>query len=259
MTYEFHPLAKVFPLIEGAEFDELVADVKANGLNEVITTYEGMILDGRNRYRACIAAGIEPVTSPYIGNDPVGYVISSNLRRRHLNESQRALVAARLATLKDGQRADLIEGLPIGRASELLSVGERSVARAREVQDHGVPELVHAVEQGSVSVSAAADVATLPKCEQVEVVARGEREILEAARSIRAKKAEQRRAERIDRLLATAKQNAPFPSERRYPVIYADPPGTSRSTTKSPASSARLAITIPPCRSKRFARCRCRN
>jgi hypothetical protein len=142
MTYEFHPLAKVFPLIEGAEFDELVADVKANGLNEVITTYEGMILDGRNRYRACIAAGIEPVTSPYIGNDPVGYVISSNLRRRHLNESQRALVAARLATLKDGQRADLIEGLPIGRASELLSVGERSVARAREVQDHGVPELV---------------------------------------------------------------------------------------------------------------------
>jgi N6-adenosine-specific RNA methylase IME4 len=224
MTYEFHPLAKVFPLIEGAEFDELVADVKANGLNEVITTYEGMILDGRNRYRACIAAGIEPVTSPYIGNDPVGYVISSNLRRRHLNESQRALVAARLATLKDGQRADLIEGLPIGRASELLSVGERSVARAREVQDHGVPELVHAVEQGSVSVSAAADVATLPKCEQVEVVARGEREILEAARSIRAKKAEQRRAERIDRLLATAKQNAPFPSERRYPVIYADPP-----------------------------------
>ena len=75
-----------------------------------------------------------------------------------------------------------------------------------------------------MSVSAAADVATLPKCEQIEVVAKGERDILEAAKTIRARKAEQRRAERIGRLLAATKQNAPFPCERRYPVLYADPP-----------------------------------
>jgi hypothetical protein len=67
-----------------------------------------------------------------------------------------------------------------------------------------------------VSVSAAADVATLPKCEQAEVAAGGEREILEAARTIRTKKAEQRRAERIDRPLATTKQNAPFPGGHRF-------------------------------------------
>jgi hypothetical protein len=98
--------------------------------------------------------GVEPIFTVYQGDDPVAYVISLNLRRRHLNESQRALVAAKLATLRDGQRADLVEGLPIGRASGMLNVGERTVARAREVLEHGAPELVSAVEHGKISVSA---------------------------------------------------------------------------------------------------------
>ena len=222
---EFHPLADIFPLLDGQDFAELVADIKApHGLREPIVMFEGKILDGRNRYRACEAARVEPTFTVYQGDDPVAYVVSLNLRRRHLNESQRAMVAAKLATLKDGQRADLVEGLPIGRASEMLNVGERSVARAREVQEHGAPELIHAVEQGAVSVSAAADVAMLPQLNQREIVARGQREILRAAQDIRARKAEIRRAERIERLAATCNQSAPFPSDRRYAVLYADPP-----------------------------------
>jgi ParB-like nuclease domain len=138
---QFHPLADIFPLVEGAEFDELVADIREHGLHEPIVVFEDKILDGRNRYRACEAAGVEPTFTAYTGDDPVAYVVSLNLRRRHLDESQRAMVAAKLATLRDGQRADLVEGLPIGRASEMLNVGERSVARAREVQEHGTPEL----------------------------------------------------------------------------------------------------------------------
>jgi N6-adenosine-specific RNA methylase IME4/ParB-like chromosome segregation protein Spo0J len=222
-AYEFHPLANVFPLIEGAEFDELVADIRERGLHEPIVVLEDMILDGRNRYRACMAAGVEPTFTVYTGNDPLAYVISLNLKRRHLDESQRAMVAAKLATLKLGDNQHS-EGLPIGRGSELLNVGERTVARAREVQEHGAPELVHAVEQGVVSVTAAADIATQPIEEQREIVARGEREILRAAQEIRAKKAEVRRAERIERLVATCNQSAPLPSDRRYAVLYADPP-----------------------------------
>jgi N6-adenosine-specific RNA methylase IME4 len=133
------------------------------------------------------------------------------------------MVAAKLATLKLGDNQHS-EGLPIGRGSELLNVGERTVARAREVQEHGTPELVHAVERGAVSVSAAADVATLSAQEQREIVARGEREILRAAQDIRARKAEIRRAERIERLAATCNHSTPFPSDRRYAVLYADPP-----------------------------------
>jgi N6-adenosine-specific RNA methylase IME4 len=223
LKFEFHPLANVFPLIEGAEFDELVADIKANGLNQCIELYEGKILDGRNRYRACLAAGVEPLAVQYRGDDPVGYVISANLRRRHLDESQRAMVAAKLATLKLGDNQHS-EGLPIGRGSELLNVGERTVARAREVQEFGAPELVDAVERGAVSVSAAADIATQPIEEQRDIVARGERAILRAAQDIRARKAEIRRAERIERLAATCNQNTPFPSDRRYAVLCADPP-----------------------------------
>jgi N6-adenosine-specific RNA methylase IME4 len=220
---EFHPVANIFPLVEGAEFDELVADIREHGLHEPIVVFEDKILDGRNRYRACEAAGIEPTFTVYTDDDPVSYVVSLNLRRRHLDESQRAMVAAKLATLRLGDNQHS-EGLPIGRGSELLNVGERSVARAREVREHGAPELVQAVEQGKVSVSAAADIATQPIEEQREIVARGKREILRAAQQIRARKAEVRRAERIERLAATCNQNTPFPSDRRYAVLYVDPP-----------------------------------
>jgi hypothetical protein len=234
LTIEFHPLAEIFPLIEGQEFADVVADIRAQGLREPIVLFEGKILDGRNRYRACIEAGIEYRTETYTGNDPVGYVVSLNLRRRHLNESQRAMVAAKLATLHDGQRADLVEGLPIGRASELLNVGDRSVARARTVQNQGAPELIHAVEAGKISVSVAADIATESPQQQREIVARGEREILQVAAQIRAKRAEVRQTERIAKLVAISAGNAPLPAERRYPVVYADPPWEHEPGTSPP-------------------------
>lgn len=177
-----HPLASLFPLLEGDEFDALVADIRAYGLRQQIVLYNGAILDGRNRYRACIEAGIEPRFEAYNGSDPLALVVSLNLARRHLSESQRAMVAAKIATLKDGQRSDLVQGLPIGRAAEMLNVGERSVARAKSVLDEGVPELIDKIERGDVSVSAGAELARLPELEQRDIVAAGA--VVEAARDI---------------------------------------------------------------------------
>ena len=134
-----HPLADVFPLLEGAAFDELLADIRAHGVREPIWLYEEKILDGRNRYCAAEVAGLSCPTRAYEGDDPVGFVVSLNLRRRHLSDSQRAMVAARLASMRAGDNQHS-EGLPIGRSSALLNVSERSVARAREVLDQGTPE-----------------------------------------------------------------------------------------------------------------------
>jgi hypothetical protein len=166
LAIPFHPLAGIFPLLEGEAFAALVADIRAKGLHEPIVLHEGKILDGRNRYRACIEAGIAPRFESYSGSDPLGYVVSLNLERRHLDESQRAMVAARIATLQHGtnQHTRGSANLPVqSQAAELLNVSERSVRSARTVQTTGARELVHAVEAGKVKVSVAANIATLSK------------------------------------------------------------------------------------------------
>src|SRR6266581_493235 len=53
MLYSFHPLAEVFPLLEGHEFQALMDDIAAHGVREAVWLYDEQILDGRNRYRAC--------------------------------------------------------------------------------------------------------------------------------------------------------------------------------------------------------------
>ena len=121
-----HPYANIFPLLEGEAFDSFVADIRANGLLEPITIHEGMILDGRNRWNACKAAGVEPRFLEFDGDDPLAFVLSLNVHRRHLDESQRSMVAAQLATMKQGTRTDLS---PIGEKSQaeaaaLLNVGQ---------------------------------------------------------------------------------------------------------------------------------------
>ncbi len=227
---KFHPVAEVFPMITGAEFNALVADIRDYGLRVPIILHpDGRILDGRNRYRACLEAGVQPKYEQWSGvsGDEVRYVVSLNLTRRHLDESQRSIVASRLATLGQGARTDLSEisgKLSQREAAELLNVSTDLVGLAKRVEAHGVQELVAAVERGEVAVSAAAEVAQLSKEEQVEVVARGEREILKAAKEIRARKNEDRRAERVDRLAAIAIGNSPLVSEIKYPIVYADPP-----------------------------------
>jgi N6-adenosine-specific RNA methylase IME4 len=207
------------------ELQSLADDIKANGLQQPITLYQGKILDGRNRYLACAKAGAQATFSNYQGKDPVRWVVSQNLHRRHLTDSQRAMVAKHVETLKHGgdrrsnQDANWQVGITRRRAAEMFNVSERSVARAAKVRDKGTPELIHAVETGTVKVSPAADIATLPKDEQSEVVAKGEKEILKKAAEIREKK----RAEQ--RIINQAKAKAATPKiDGEYDVIVVDPP-----------------------------------
>jgi N6-adenosine-specific RNA methylase IME4 len=221
----FHPLADVFPLIEGDEFEALVADIAAHGQRQKIVMLDGKILDGRNRYRACLAAKVKPRFEPYAGSDPVGFVVSCNLRRRHLDSSQRAIAAAKLATLVRGRRGKGVAGLSAAQAAELLNVSTRSVGAATVVRNKGAAELRAEVEAGRLPVSVAATLAELPADRQAEVVAQGEREIIAAAKAIRARKSEARRQERVGRIREIAQGGAPLTSvAEKFPVIYADPP-----------------------------------
>ncbi len=221
-----HPAAELFPLLSGLEAEALAKDIREFGQHQPITIYQGQILDGRNRYEACLRLGIEPRTTEYIGADPVGFVISMNLMRRHLDESQRAMVAARAADMRSGARTDLapIGGRSQADAARLLNVGERSVERAAKVMSTGVPELAAAVDAGEIAVSTAALIAEEPADVQQEIVAKGEKEIIAAARRIRERKSGERRAQRIVLLEQAARGNVPLDLPSRAAVVLADPP-----------------------------------
>jgi ParB-like chromosome segregation protein Spo0J len=162
-AYEFHPYSEIFPMMddESAEFAALVEDIKEHGLREPIVVYEGRTLDGRNRERACRRLGKKTEMILYEGNDPLGFVLSRNVHRRHLNEGQRAMVAAKLANLELGANQHTEgEGVSIETASRLLNVSRSSVNRALKVLRQGDPALVESVQQGKVSVTAGAALTT---------------------------------------------------------------------------------------------------
>ncbi len=187
---KFHEHAGLFPWIEGAEFEELKADIAANGIREPIVFLDGQILDGRNRYMAARDLGIDYPRVEYQGDDPLGYVISLNLRRRHMNESQRGMVAAKLAKIPRGgdRKSDAFDqtaNLRTDQVAAMMNVSPRTVEAARKVQEIGVPALVAAVETGVVSVSAAAEVAKLPVEEVQALVEKGPVAVKQAAREVR--------------------------------------------------------------------------
>jgi ParB-like chromosome segregation protein Spo0J len=165
-----HRYANIFPMMDGDAIEALARDIKENGLREKIVMFEGKILDGRCRQRACQQAGVKPKYKDYDGDDPLAFVVSKNLHRRHLNDSQRALAAGLASDLKRGANQHT-EGLPIGRASKLFNVKERSGARGKEVVRHGVPEVVAAVAGGKLAISKAAKISRLPKSKQRKALA----------------------------------------------------------------------------------------
>lgn len=212
--YEVHPAAEIFPLLEGQAFEALCADIKTNGLEQMVTLFDGKILDGRNRMRACEIVGVKPDFDEHDGGDPVAFVVSLNLHRRHLNESQRSMVAARIANMGVGDNQHT-EGRSIDLTSQdaaagMLNVSTPSLKRAKKVQQDATPEVSAAVDAGQLPVSQAAQLSDQPEDFQREVVEHvksGDKPI-EAIR-----KAKRSRLHEVE----------PLP-DGKHRVIYADPP-----------------------------------
>lgn len=224
---EFHPLCLAFPELPDDEQAALHADVKANGVRDAGWLYEGMILEGRHRTLAARAANKPMLYREYIGKDPISFVVSANMRRRHLSVAQRAMV---LVTLEQFQHGGKRKGLPkkLLSRSELAELGQVSrgtMMRAAAVRNHGAPELQAAAAAGTVSLQDAATIARdTPAEAQSEIVARGEKQIIAAAKDIRTRKNNERRKDKIERHIAQAKGNKPLHFDRQFVVMSADPP-----------------------------------
>jgi hypothetical protein len=166
----WHPYAELFPWIEGQAFDEFKADVAKRGVIEPVVMFDGQLLDGRNRYMAARDLGIEYPVTEYAGDDPLGFVLSKNLSRRHLTDDQRRMVAARLVNMKQGRPSEAktsqIANITREQAAESLQTDVPGVDRARAVLSHAEPSVVAAVDQGQISVSAASTIAKLPQGDQ---------------------------------------------------------------------------------------------
>lgn len=188
---EIHEMAGIFPMMNDAEYAALKADMAANGLLEDIWIQDEKIVDGRHRYRACIELGIEPRYREWAGEgNPVEFILSMNLHRRHLNESQRALVASRIANMSVG-RPDINTSNDVfitqSEAAKMMNISVPTIQRVAKIEREA-PELILAIESGELRVSKA--------IQQVN------------------------RVERVERIQEVSE----FTVDIKYPVIYADPP-----------------------------------
>jgi hypothetical protein len=179
IKYDAHPLAEIFPMLPDAELHDLAEDIKKNGLRELIVLHEGQILDGRNRYRACEIAGVDARFTKFSGSSPTSFVVSANIRRRHLTPSQKAMAGAKIESFfieeaqkrksesqaKPGEKigAKVRANLPgpkteqRARDEAAKAVGStgRSVGQAKRVLKEGGKAVVEAVEKGELSLNKA--------------------------------------------------------------------------------------------------------
>lgn len=145
---EFHEYANIFPMMTPEEHAGIVADMQANGFNGErwpIVTYQGKILDGRNRWRASQSAGVKPVFVEFKGDDEAAlkFVKQSN-ERRNLKPDQRVLMGARLAEVleKLARERQAEAGVLGALGAEHGSEGGRGNKKTPLVQDRtkGVSE-----------------------------------------------------------------------------------------------------------------------
>ena len=218
-----HPVANIFPLLSDDELKELAQDIKENGLRQTIVLHEEKILDGRNRYRACKLAGVESRFEKFKGDSAASFVISMNLKRRHLSASQRGMVGA------DAEPFFAAEA----KARQATSTGGKH------------PQLVAQMRQGEPKASeqAAATVNVSPRYVQEAKAIKKSSPALAAQVKAGEKTITQARRE-ITRAKVTAQ--AALPSDK-FRVIYADPPwkyGDNLTEAYGPAKFHYPSMTI---------------
>jgi len=213
MKLKTHRAADVFPRLEGEEFERLVGSIRDHGQRHPIIAWKGRIVDGRNRFLACERLKVTPwVEEREFADDAdaARFVVDSNIHRRHLTESQRGMLTAKIEQIfqpeaekrkKSGKKgdlgADLRQGRALAKAAKAVNVSESLARSAKYVTKYGCEELVELVEAGKVKVSAAKDVVeVLTLAEQRKLCKKGPKAITETAADLRQSKREERARKR---------------------------------------------------------------
>jgi 16S rRNA G966 N2-methylase RsmD len=175
-----HPAAELFPLLGDGELYELADDIAAHGLHEPVWLWDDpergtVLLDGRNRARACVLAGVEIRTRDYRGDDPIAFSISANEKRRHLTAGQRAFLALQIEQLYAAEAARNVGGRPRKdeqkpvadlpqvnaeerksreRAARVVKASGRGVSQAKRVEREA-PDLAEKVRAGQLAIDRA--------------------------------------------------------------------------------------------------------
>jgi hypothetical protein len=146
-----HPAADVFPMMDDEALAELAEDIKANGQQvPIVLDKDGVLIDGRNRLKACQIAGVEPVFETFSGKDPVSYILSLNVTRRHLTKAQAAMAAAMMyPEEKDTKGGRGRKGSESQTLTETVGVSSVRLRQARAVVKHA-PDLAPLVMSGAM-------------------------------------------------------------------------------------------------------------
>jgi hypothetical protein len=198
--YARHPLSALFPQMGAAEFRELVACIRLDGLLEPVVIYQDAILDGYHRDEACFGAGVTPRYVEFEqvceGLDVVAFVTSKNLLRRQMTASQRALTVASLATMGHGgyrngagrKRVESTVGvdqcvllpldspqsqtgttpMTLSAAAHLAGVSQSTVSHAKKLLASQDDEVICAVRNGQISLASGIYLGTLSGTERSE-------------------------------------------------------------------------------------------
>jgi len=177
-----HPLSAAWPDMDGAEFDAMCADMAKLGYDQKqqVWLYEGKVLDGWHRLRAAVTTNKVPTFDTFKGDTEQAelFVIRRNLNRRHLDTSQRGLMAGRFAKGSHGgdRRGQVSlrtidkESKTIGELAENFKVSEQTVRRGKAVDEHGDDDLQDAVMQKEIALTDAAAIVAEPKPKQRRAV-----------------------------------------------------------------------------------------
>lgn len=161
-----HPLAKMIPVIISGDLDRLVNDVKANGVNEPLTMFQGKVLDGRNRLAVASVLGVPVQLTEFDGDydEAKSFVWSANAARRHLSTPQIALAAERFGFIDAAKKeAGTAKPNPDGSArhvgaapwahiaaKRVGAISPHTLERFQEARVTEAPDTMRLIDEGKI-------------------------------------------------------------------------------------------------------------